>query len=265
MKKQTFISSLLFLLAISFFGFHPTEAFAHHIWGNYHWARSSNPFVVRLGDNVSPQWKPYLFGAAYYWNRSSVLDVPVVAGNIAPNPCKATRGLVQVCSAVYGNTGWMGLAQLTVTGDHITGATVKLNDWYFTTARFNTSAWRNLVVCQEVGHTFGLAHQDENFSNPPLGTCMDYSSNPTPNQHPNLHDYQELLDIYRHVDTADNAIVADDTAIAGDKDYNNPSEWGRQVSRSDMSLASDSMRIAEYERDLGNGKKLNTRVIWAQK
>ena len=123
-------------------------------------------------------------------------------------------------------------------------------------------------MCQEIGHTFGLAHQDENFSNPPLGTCMDYSSDPNPNQWPNLHDYQELLVIYSHLDTglaADNSVVASNTPIAEDKGYNNPSEWGRQVSKSDTSLASDSTRIAEYERDLGNGKKLRTRVLWASK
>ena len=29
-------------------------ALANHSWGGYHWARTSNPFTVKLGDNVSP-------------------------------------------------------------------------------------------------------------------------------------------------------------------------------------------------------------------
>jgi hypothetical protein len=29
----------------------------------------------------------------------------------------------------------------------------------------------------------------ETFDNPILGTCMDYTSDPTTNQHPNRHDY----------------------------------------------------------------------------
>ena len=29
-----------------------------------------------------------------------------------------------------------------------------------------------------------------------LNTCMDYTSNPDSNQHPNIHDYQQLNDIY---------------------------------------------------------------------
>lgn len=37
---------------------------------------------------------------------------------------------------------------------------------------------RCLVTCQEVGHTFGLDHRDENFDNGNLGTCMDYTNDP---------------------------------------------------------------------------------------
>ena len=55
-----------------------------------------------------------------------------------------------------------------------------------------------MVTCQEIGHTFGLDHQDENFTNTNLGTCMDYTNDPSTNQHPNQHDYDELASIYGH-------------------------------------------------------------------
>jgi hypothetical protein len=58
-----------------------------------------------------------------------------------------------------------------------------------------------MVTCQEVGHDFGLDHQDENFNNVNLGTCMDYTNNPSTNQHPNSHDYDELVIIYSHLDS----------------------------------------------------------------
>jgi signal transduction histidine kinase len=41
---------------------------------------------------------------------------------------------------------------------------------YFNTPTYNTTTWRNLVSCQEVGHTLGLDHQDENFNNEFLAT-----------------------------------------------------------------------------------------------
>ena len=107
--------------------------------------------------------------------------------------CKPTVGRIEVCNGNYGNNGWLGIAQIWITGGvHITQATTKLNDTYFNTPTYNTPAWRQLVVCQEVGHNFGLGHQDENFDNVNLNTCMDYTSDPASNQHPNNHDYWQL-------------------------------------------------------------------------
>ena len=88
-----------------------------------------------------------------------------MAGTANPKTCKATAGRIEVCNSTYGKNGWLGIAQIWLSGGHISQGTVKLNDTYFKTAQYNTTAWRNLVSCQEVGHTFGLDHQDENFSN----------------------------------------------------------------------------------------------------
>ena len=55
-----------------------------------------------------------------------------------------------------------------------------------------------MVMRQEVGHVFGLAHQDEDFNNPNLGTCMDYTGDPESNQHPNQHDRDQLDTIYHN-------------------------------------------------------------------
>lgn len=116
-----------------------------------------------------------------------MLDLTKVVGQTKNTKrCSATSGRVEVCNSTYGNTGWLGVASVWASGSHITQGTVKLNDTYFNTAQYNTTAWRNLVSCQEVGHTLGLDHQDENFDNANLGTCMDYTSNPGTNQHPKL-------------------------------------------------------------------------------
>jgi hypothetical protein len=29
---------------------------ADHSWGNYHWARTSNPFTLQTGDNLDSKW-----------------------------------------------------------------------------------------------------------------------------------------------------------------------------------------------------------------
>jgi hypothetical protein len=176
-------------------------ALANHAWGNYHWSRASNPFTLQVGDNVSSGWDSYLNVAVSDWAASDVLNLNKVAGNGSGSTCSPTSGTIQVCNGAYGNNGWLGIAQIWVTsGSHITQATTKVNDTYFDTPQYASSAWHQLVMCQEVGHDFGLDHQDENFNNPNLGTCMDYTSDPSTNQHPNAHDYEELDIIYAHLD-----------------------------------------------------------------
>jgi hypothetical protein len=244
----------------------PTAALADHAWGCYHWARSSNPLQLNVGDNVTSTWDGHLDVALTDWNQSVVLDLTEVAGGTPPKSCKGTTGRVEVCNSNYHNTGWLGIAQIWVNGCHIGKAVAKMNDYYFNQAQYNTPAWRQLVMCQEVAHDFGLDHQDEVFNNPNLGTCMDYtddpdggpggaSNNDPSNEHPNQHDYEELEIIYAHPDAGE--LPAPGVGPVSPGDLNSPAEWGRLV----RTLAGG--RVQDFERDLGNGQKLVTRVIWA--
>lgn len=98
-----------------------------------------------------------------------------------PSPLKlvTASGVVEICNLKYGQNGWLGIAGISISGSHITKAYTKLNDTYFVMAQYNTTAHRQMVVCQEIAHDFGLDHQDENFSNTNLGTCMDYTNDPS--------------------------------------------------------------------------------------
>jgi len=104
-------------------------ASANHSWGGYHWARTSNPFTLKVGDNVSSTWDSFLSTTISDWSQSTVLDMTRVTGGAKPRNCRPTAGRVEVCNATYGNTGWLGVAQIWITGGtHITQGTVKLND-----------------------------------------------------------------------------------------------------------------------------------------
>ncbi|WP_412542953.1 hypothetical protein R8Z50_10865 [Longispora sp. K20-0274] len=244
------VAALIPLLA-----FAATPAQANHSWGGYHWARTANPFTVKLGDNVTSNWDSFLNTASNDWTQSTVLNTTVVAGQSSSKRCAATTGRVEACNATYGNNGWLGIASISVTGGvHITQGTVKLNDTYFNTAQYNTSAWRALVMCQEVGHTFGLDHQDTDFNNANLGTCMDYTNDPSTNQHPNKHDYDELVTIYSHLDSFN---TADQTLAASPAITDSPASWGRLVE------GNASHGAGLYVRDLGHGNLIITHVLWA--
>lgn len=274
--RRGLLTAVLILLA---FAVVPVPAFANHSWGGYHWARTTtDPFTLYLGDNVSSAWDFYLSTASEAWNGSAPLDTTIVRGSTRPRTCKPTSGMVEVCSATYGNNGWLGIAQIWISGSHITQGVVKLNDTYFNTEKYNTAAWRNLVVCQEVAHTFGLDHQDETFDNLNLGTCMDYTNFPEggvqgsfdygpSNEHPNAHDYEELEIIYSHPDGI--TTVAQTVQTRRGKGKTPPAandepvqlgtaQWGRLI------RSTNHGRTELYEHDLGRGHKILTHVIWAE-
>jgi hypothetical protein len=240
----------------------PGAAHANHAWGPYHWARTSNPFTVELDDNVSSAWDSYLATASSDWTASSVLNTTILQGSFGDRvACSPATGHVEVCNAAYGQNGWLGLASISITtGSHISRGYAKMNDTYFAMAQYNTAPYRRLVMCQEVGHTFGLGHQDENQTNPNLGTCMDYTRDPDgppSNEHPNSHDYAQLQTIYSHTDSFRTTLTGGGSRtplpLAGDT----PASWGKLVSGSPRHGA------ATYIRDYGGGNLVVTAVIWA--
>jgi len=104
---------------------------------------------------------------------------------------------MRVCNAAYGYNGWLGLASINIDNNgHITQGTAKMNDSY--SSYWSDANEKRHVMCQEVGHVFGLGHTSEDGSS--QGTCMDYSSSPN-SISPNKHDYDQLAAIYSHLDT----------------------------------------------------------------
>jgi len=270
-RRAALIAGVLTLVLVL-----PASVFATHSWGGYHWARTANPFTLKLGDNVTPDWDLNLSTASVDWTRSTVLDTTIVAGTSVKRLCSATLGTVQVCNSKYGNNGWLGVAQIWISGLHITKGTVKLNDTYFSTAAYNTDAWRQMVMCQEIGHTFGLDHQDTTFGNANLGTCMDYTNDPSTNQQPNTGDYDELLCIYDqakygvtlststhsctgtgHLDSTTTVASMPAASVGASADAAADAAWG-----SLEGVTSDG-HGAWYIRDLGAGNLILTHVLWA--
>lgn len=262
-KKSSSRFVLMLVLVFALVAF-PASVGADHSWGGYHWARTANPFTLKVGDNVSSAWDTYLDGAIADWTASSVLNLTKVAGGTRPKNCRPTSGRIEACNARYGNTGWLGIAQIWITGGvHITQAITKVNDTYFDTPTYNTPAWRRLVMCQEIAHDFGLDHQDENFNNPNLGSCMDYTSDPDgppSNEHPNNHDFDQLVTIYSHTDSF-NSYSGPAAAMPpgfANADVHAQENWGEKIHES-----ADG-RSAIFVRDFGNGNQIFTFVFWAE-
>jgi hypothetical protein len=175
------------------------SANASHSWNGYHWARSSNPFSLTIVDSVVGAWDSLLSPVSADWSASSVLNTSMAPGGtslLSRLVCGAISGKIHVCNANYGPNLWFGQATVSIRNGHITQAVTQVNDFYFTGTYANNIARRH-VLCQEVGHDFGLDHQHG------VPTCMEDNNstlnNPT-YQKPNQHDYDELVTIYTHLD-----------------------------------------------------------------
>ena len=266
MSKKIFKrAALVITVGIAFAA--STTALANHSWGGYHWARTTTQFTLKLGNNLtSADWKSHLSQTSSDWNSGNgPVQTSIVAGS-STKRCSMVAGTTQVCNGTYGNNGWLGLASINLTGSvHITQGSAKMNDTYFNTTAYNNPNEREHVMCQEVAHTFGLAHQSEDGSS--QNSCMDYFSNTGANAgstlstKPNLHDFDELKTIYNHLDSSSTvasfgtalsaATERDDVDISDD-----PNSWGQLVRQS------ANGRSSEYERHNMNGSKTVTHVYW---
>ncbi len=176
------------------------SANASHTWNNYHWAHTSSSVSLHVIDSVSSSWDDELTLALSQWSQSSKLDLSISSysnSSTTRRSCSSPSGKIRVCNYTYGNSGWLGLASINLDSQgHISTGTAKMNDTY--SSDFASQNERRHVMCQEVGHLFGLGHTSEDGSS--QGTCMDYSQSASSTA-PNAHDYAQLVTQYGHTDS----------------------------------------------------------------
>ena len=251
-------------------------ASATHSWGGYHWAGNGTNLTLKINKAITSQWTTSVNAAISDWNASNELTLTSATSTANRRKCNPIAGQVLVCNDSYGKRGWLGIASIWLSNGHISQGTTKLNDSYFNQAQYNTPAWRSLVACQEIGHDFGLDHQDEGFGPPNLGTCMDYTNDPDgggaygpSNEHLNGHDLDMLNTIYNHDDGFTTSTAATNFGIraVGQKPPaaaqaeealgDSPATWGRAIHRDGQG------RPDVFVKDLGPGRKAITHVFWA--
>jgi hypothetical protein len=258
-------------VAVAVVGGASAVAEAHHSWNGYHWnitSRDSVKYPLRVGDNVVSTWDSILSLVSADWNKSAIKN-KVVTGASNSN-CDPVSGRTEVCNGMYGETGWLGLTQLWISGDglnHITQATVRVNDTYLTQAPFNTNAWKIQTLCHEIGHIYGLDHQDNTFENANLGSCLDLTNDPDgsnagqlSNLQPNQHDYDVIKSVYNHKHTTTKPRIgtsSDTSALASSSLLE--ADWGTAEGGH-----THKGKNARFVKDLPDGAKVVTFVHWVE-
>lgn len=248
--------------------------YASHSWSNYHWARTTSSFNLIVVNSTTPDWDGFVTSAIGDWSQSTVVnlvqDETGDTSNKTRRQCRPDDGMVRICNLAYGFTGWLGVAGIYVDANgHIVKGYTKLNDTYFSTSDYDDPLWKRSVTCQELGHDLGLDHQDEDFYNQSLFTCMDYQVPPYP--YPNSHDYDQLVSIYGHLDSYDSyAGGAPAPVDGGDGGCNAPANrgcnkgqgagdgsvgWGMSIGRRGQTET--------FERINPDGSRVITFVTWA--
>jgi hypothetical protein len=259
-----FTNRTALVLSVSAIAALATVADARHQWRKYEWAYDGTPIAAPVVDNTSGTWPGRVGTAVSDWNASSRIDAAYQNGNSNNTTCDFVLGEIQVCNDDYGSTGWLGIASITINGNEILAGYTKLNDYYFNQPRYDTESWKQLVACQEIGHDYGLGHQNENFNTDATTSCMEYTSWPEGNESPDQHDYDQLERMY----------TAGDDGGGGGKPGggggngggrgkpatlpavgNTPDSWGRPV----QFLPNGMPHV--YARDM-NGYRVITHVTW---
>jgi hypothetical protein len=189
------------LLTMSTLAALPAGALADHAWlvdgQPVHWASTVEPAAIDLGDNLDdPVWDSLRFVPTWVWSATTL-----ASGGLGPSPYLrvSTRagGLasneVEMYDGFYGDNGWVGQATLNPIDSegHIGHATIQLNRSYSL-----TQSQQHAAINHEVGHTLGLAHDDDTVMCAVL--CGIYN--------PVSHDYEVLDSVNSHIDSYDTTV-----------------------------------------------------------
>lgn len=183
MKTQyrTQIVSLAFLLVLS----NGIGSRASHQWNSYARADSSVGRYYWSATGYSSIYDQEGRTDSDSWQNASVMDLPT-----------STSHYFGICSfdeiagfaGFYGNTGWDGITSLDCMTGNIIGASQSgINRTY---ADSYSTDNKKKVACHELGHQFGLSHDDSASD-----TCMTTSAT-NGVSHPGDHDIEMLDAIY---------------------------------------------------------------------
>jgi hypothetical protein len=147
---------------------------------------------LTLLNALDDTWQDEFYEAVGDWEESPALSLEVERVDVDYD-CNRVDGVMVICNANFGETGWVGINQNEIKKDVIVSSVTKMNEFYLRNAEYEH---RRYTMCHEVGHGFGLPHTDEDPYNANLGNCLDYTKDPGANLYPGAVNLSKLKSMY---------------------------------------------------------------------
>jgi predicted Zn-dependent protease len=147
---------------------------------------------LTLQNALDDTWQGEFEAAVSDWQESDALVLTAERVEVDYN-CNRIDGVMVVCNANFGETGWVGINENAIMDNIIVSSVAKMNEYYLRNADFDH---RRYTMCHEIGHGFGLPHTDENQYNANIGNCLDYTDSPSTNMYPGDVNMAKLREMY---------------------------------------------------------------------
>jgi len=179
------------------------------IWDDEFVKENDGGLHLTLQNALDDTWQEEFAIAVADWQESEALQLTPVKVEV-DHECNRVEGVMVVCNANFGATGWVGINENRMVNKRITSSVSKMNEYYLRNANFDH---RRFTMCHELGHGFGLPHTDENPYNKNLGNCLDYTDDPDENLLPGDVNMVKLKTMYLSRRRLRKRVVQEDGSI----------------------------------------------------
>lgn len=167
---------------------------------------------LTLRNALDDTWQKEFEYAVSDWQESDSLELSTEQVAV-DHTCQRVDGVMVVCNANFGATGWVGINENSILRGKIVSSVAKMNEYYLRNADFDH---RRFTMCHELGHGFGLPHTDEDPYNANLGDCLDYTDDPSENVLPGEVNMDKLRGMYlqrRMIRTMEDGTLVETTEL----------------------------------------------------
>ena len=103
---------------------------------------------LTLLNALDDTWQSEFDDALANWQESNALDLTIERVDV-DYECNRLPGVMVICNANFGATGWVGINQNEIRDGVIMSSVAKMNEYYLKNAEYDH---RRFTMCHEVGH-----------------------------------------------------------------------------------------------------------------